>query len=170
MAVARYDVSLPESLVRAVAALVASRPAAARMRRREPADRRCRASSIRRVATRYEVAARSTDVFGRVLCSARHNHFVIDGPIQNGCPGEALTPADAYLAGIAACAVELIQVFAREEEHPLRAVEAAVQGDLDRDNPVRDDVTVFNRVCVRIRLEGVDDVQAERLVERFKGR
>jgi organic hydroperoxide reductase OsmC/OhrA len=122
------------------------------------------------VATRYEVAARSTDVFGRVLCSAREHHFVIDGPVQNGCPGEELTPAEAFLASIAACAVELIHVFAREEELPLRTVQAGVEGDLDRDNPVRDDVTVFNRVRLRVRMDGVDGGQAERLVERFKGR
>ena len=35
------------------------------------------------MATRYEVAARSTDVFGRVLCSARDHHFVIDGPVHS---------------------------------------------------------------------------------------
>jgi uncharacterized OsmC-like protein len=122
------------------------------------------------VATRYEVAARSTDVFGRVLCSARQHHFVIDGPVQNGCPGEELTPAEAFLAGIAACSVELIHVFAKAEDVPLRSVNAAIEGDLDRENPVRADVTVFNRVAVRIRLEGVDRGQAERLVKRFKGR
>lgn len=122
------------------------------------------------MATRYEVAARSTDVFGRVLCSAREHHFVIDGPVQNGCPGEELTPAEAFLAGIAACSVELIHVFAREEAVPLRAVRAGIEGDLDRDNPVRTDVTVFNRVALRLELEGVDDGQARRLVERFKGR
>jgi uncharacterized OsmC-like protein len=122
------------------------------------------------VATLYEVAARSTDVFGRVLCSARDHHFVIDGPVQNGCPGEELTPAEAFLAGIAACSVELIHVFAREEELPLRSVRAAIDGELDRDNPVRPDVTVFNRVELRLALDGVEDDAAERLVARFKGR
>ena len=34
----------------------------------------------------YEARAVSTDTFGRVLCSARNHHFVIDGPEQNGCP------------------------------------------------------------------------------------
>ncbi len=120
--------------------------------------------------TRYEVAARSTDVFGRVLCAAREQHFVIDGPVQNGCPGEALTPAEAFLAGIAACSVELIHVFAREEELPVRSVRAEIDGDLDRENPVRPDVTVFNRVGLRLELEGVDDGDAERLVKPFKGR
>jgi uncharacterized OsmC-like protein len=120
--------------------------------------------------TRYQVAARSTDVFGRVLCSTREHHFIIDGPVQNDCPGEELTPAEAFLAGVAACSVELIHVFAREEGLPLRSVRAAIDGDLDRENPIREDVTVFNRVALRLELQGVDDDAAERLVERFKGR
>ena len=122
------------------------------------------------MATRYEAAARSTDVFGRVLCSTREHHFVIDGPVANGCPGEEVTPAEAFLAGIAACSVELIHVFAREEDIPLRSVRARIEGDLDRDNPIREDVTVFNRVALLLELEGVDHGRAERLVERFKGR
>jgi uncharacterized OsmC-like protein len=122
------------------------------------------------VATRYGVAARSTDVFGRVLCSAREHHFVIDGPVQNGCPGEELTPAEAFLAGIVACSVELIHVFAREESVPLRSVRADIEGDLDRDNPIRQDVTVFNRVALKLELDGVEAGEGERLVERFKGR
>jgi uncharacterized OsmC-like protein len=122
------------------------------------------------MATRYDVDARSTDVFGRVLCSTRDHHFVIDGPVQNRCPGEEVTPSEAFLAGVAACSVELIPVFAREEGLPLRAVRAAIEGELDRDNPVRPDVTVFNRVRLQVQLEGVEREEAERLVERFKGR
>jgi hypothetical protein len=49
-----------------------------------------------------------------VLCTARDQHFVIDGPVQNGCPGEAVTPPEAFLTGVAACGVELVQVIARE--------------------------------------------------------
>ena len=37
----------------------------------------------------YAAQAASTDTFGRVLCSARDHHFVVDGPVQNGCLGEA---------------------------------------------------------------------------------
>ena len=114
----------------------------------------------------YHVAARSTDVFGRVLCSTRDHHFVIDGPVQNGAPGEEVTPAEAFLAGIAACAVELIQSF----EPALESVHVEIEGVLDRDNPVREDVTVFNSIRLRIQLEGVEPDEAERLVERFKGR
>jgi uncharacterized OsmC-like protein len=116
--------------------------------------------------TQYDVRAHSTDVFGRVLCSARDHHFVIDGPVHNGAPGEEVTPAEAFLAGIAACAVELIQSF----EPSLTSVHVEIEGHLDRDNPVRQDVTVFNSVRMRVQLEGVERDEAERLVERFKGR
>jgi len=118
------------------------------------------------VAITYAVGARSTNVLGRVLCSTRGHHFVIDGPVQNGAPGEEVTPAEAFLAGVAACAVELIQSF----EPSLTSVRAEIEGELDRDNPVRPDVTVFNRVRLEVQLEGVERDEAERLVERFKGR
>jgi uncharacterized OsmC-like protein len=118
----------------------------------------------------YSVAARSTDTFGRVLCSARDHHFVVDGPVQNGCPGEELTPAELFLAGVASCGVELVHVFARQEELPLERVAVSVSGDMDLDDPVREDVTVFNTVKVDFALAGVATEEAEQLVERFKGR
>lgn len=118
----------------------------------------------------YAVEARSTDVFGRVLCSCRDHHFVADGPVHNGCPGEELTPAELFLAGVAACGVELLHVLARDEGAPLRRVEARVEGEIDPAHPVREDVTVFNRVRVALRLEGVAGEEAERLVERFRRR
>jgi uncharacterized OsmC-like protein len=118
----------------------------------------------------YSVDARSTDTFGRVLCSARDHHFVVDGPVQNGCPGEEITPAELFLAGVASCGVELVHVFARQEELPLERVSVSVSGAMDLDDPVREDVTVFNSVRVAFAFAGVDREQAEHLVERFKGR
>ncbi len=50
----------------------------------------------------YVVRSASTATFGRVLLSARDQHIVVDGPAQNGCPGEALTPAELFLGGVAA--------------------------------------------------------------------
>src|SRR4051812_49889666 len=70
----------------------------------------------------YDVAARSTDIFGRVLCSARDHHYIVDGPIQNDCPGEEITPAEAFLSGVAACGVELMHVIAKGENIPLQRV------------------------------------------------
>ena len=118
----------------------------------------------------YGVEARSTDVFGRVLCGCRDHHFVVDGPVHNGCPGEEITPAELFLAGVASCGVELVQVFAREEELAIGKVEVEIAGEIEPGNPVRPDLTVFNRVRLRFQLEGVTQDEAERLVTRFKGR
>lgn len=115
----------------------------------------------------YRANARSTDVFGRVLCDAREQHFVIDGPVWNGCPGEALTPGEAFLAGIAACGVELIQVIAAGDELAVGSIAVSIHGTVDREHPVREDVTVFNRVHMRFEVEGVSREQAESLVERM---
>jgi uncharacterized OsmC-like protein len=119
---------------------------------------------------RYEISARSTDTFGRVLWSCRDQHFVADGPVQNGCPGEAVTPGELFLTSIAACGVELIEVFAREEEVPLRSVKVDISGELDLDDPVREDFTVFRTVELAIAVGGVSQEQAEHLVGRFQGR
>jgi uncharacterized OsmC-like protein len=119
---------------------------------------------------RYEVAARSTDTFGRVLVSTRDHHFVSDGPRHNGCPGEEVTPAELFLAGVASCAVELVQVLARAEEVPLTGVATSITGEIDPADPVRPDVSVFNSVRLELRLRGVTSDQGEELVERFKER
>ena len=117
----------------------------------------------------YTVHARSTDTFGRVQCSTRNHHFIVDGPVQNGCPGEAVTPAEHFLAGIAACGVELVQVIGRERGlEP--AVRVEIEGAVDRSNPVRKDLTVFNYVRLRFALDGVSRGEAQDLIERFKGR
>lgn len=119
---------------------------------------------------RYEVEARSTDVFGRVLCGSRNHHFVADGPVQNGCPGEAITPAEFFLSGVAACGIELLQVIARERGVPLESARVEITGEMDRSRPVRPDLSVFNSVRLRFDLKGVAREQGEELVAAFKGR
>ena len=118
----------------------------------------------------YEIEARSTDTFGRVLCSARTQHFVVDGPAQNGCPGEAITPGELFLSGVATCGVELVQVLARAHQVPLQAVRATIRGVLDTNKPVRPDVTLFNAVQLHFSLKGVTDMQGQQLIESFKRR
>ena len=118
----------------------------------------------------YGVEARSTDVFGRVMCDCREHHFVVDGPVHNGCPGEEVTPAELFLAGIATCGVELLQVFAREEGRPLEDVHVRIAGEIEPQTPVRPDVTLFNRVRIDFETTGVSQHDAEHLVDRFKGR
>jgi uncharacterized OsmC-like protein len=118
----------------------------------------------------YDVSARSTDVFGRVMCSARDHHFIVDGPVQNGCPGEEITPVELFLSAVAACGVELIHVIAKGENTPLERVGVKIRGSVDRAKQARTDVTTFNAVRVEFTLWGADDAGAAALVEGFKRR
>ena len=118
----------------------------------------------------YEARAVSTDTFGRVLCSARNHHFVIDGPEQNGCPGEEITLAELFLSGVASCGVELVQVLAKSAGIPLTGIEVKIHGLMDRSQPVRPDVSLFNSVRLQFQMKGVTDGDAKQLVEKFKGR
>jgi len=118
----------------------------------------------------YDVAARSTDVFGRVMCSVRDHHFVIDGPVQNGCPGEEVTPVELFLSAVAACGVELVHVIARDQSIPVDRVQVQIHGMVDRSRQARSDVTTLNSVRLDFRLSGTDDAQAAVLVEGFKRR
>ncbi len=118
----------------------------------------------------YAVNARSTDTHGRVLCNVRNHHFIVDGPVQNGAPGEEVTPAELFLTGVAACGVELVQSFAKAENMPLTGIHVDITGMMDRTNPVRQDVSVLNSVHVIFDLKGVTAEQGHALIDRFKGR
>ena len=118
----------------------------------------------------YDVGAKSTDVFGRVMCNARDHHFVVDGPVQNGCPGEEITPVEQFLSSIAACGVELVHVIARDTNVPLERVAVHVHGEIDRSKQARADVTTFNSVRLDFTLWGADGAQSAALVEGFKRR
>jgi len=104
------------------------------------------------------------------MCSARDHHFIVDGPIQNDCPGEEITPAESFLSGVAACGVELIHVIARGDNVPLEKVAVKIHGVVDRANQARPGVTTFNSVTVDVTLWGVTDAQAKALVDGFKAR
>lgn len=118
----------------------------------------------------YEVRARSTDVFGRVQCSARDHHFIVDGPVQNGCPGEAITPSEVFLSAVAACGVELLHVIAKETNVPITRSAVKIVAKVDRTNQQRTDVTLFNSVALDFEIAGTSGAQAAALIEAFKRR
>jgi uncharacterized OsmC-like protein len=104
------------------------------------------------------------------FCDAREQHFAIDGPVWNGCPGEALTPCEAFLAGVAACGLELVEVIARDDGIELGGIAVQVHGVVDRERPAREGLTVFHRVRMGFDVEGTSQEQAESLVERVSRR
>ena len=105
-----------------------------------------------------------------MLCNARDQHFVIDGPVPNGCPGEAVTPPESFLAGVASCGIEFVQVIARELGLAIPSARVDIEGVVDREHPVRPDVTLFNRVRLGFKIDGIPRDQALDLIERFKKR
>src|SRR5438552_17653141 len=115
----------------------------------------------------YAAQAASTDTFGRVLCSARNHHFVVDGPVQNGCPGEAINPAELFLSGVAACGVELVQVLAKSQAVPLHRIPADTSGTMARSRPARSDVSPFNPVRMTLRCKRVAEQPGRPLVGPF---
>ena len=118
----------------------------------------------------YRIESRSTGTFGRLLCSTRHHHFVVDGPSQNGCPGEALTPPEIFLAGVITCGVELVEVFAREKGLGLISASGVILATLDRSRQARTDVTLFNSVRLEFQLKGVSAENGRELVKAFQKR
>jgi uncharacterized OsmC-like protein len=118
----------------------------------------------------YDVAAKSTDVFGRVQCDVRQHHFIIDGPVQNGCPGEEVTPPESFLSGVAACGVELVQVIAKEQGVAVGSIGVSIHAELDRSKQKRTNVTVLNEMRMTFTIGGADAATAAQLVEGFKRR
>ena len=118
----------------------------------------------------YEAHAETTSVFGRVSCAVRQHRLVVDGPVQNGCPGEAPTPGELLLTAAAACGAEIIQVLARDAQIPLEPVAVTVQGSIDRERQPRTDVTVFTSVELFLRLRGPNPEEAAQLVAGFQRR
>jgi uncharacterized OsmC-like protein len=118
----------------------------------------------------FDVTARSTHTFGRIEVNARNHHFIVDGPAYNKCPGEELTPPEVFLASIAACGVELVEVIAKETDVPFTRASAKITGKVDRNQQTRPDVTVWNSIAIDFEIAGMSGAQAAALVEAFKRR
>ncbi len=111
------------------------------------------------------VQSRSIGLPGRSLNTARNHHFVIDEPGYAGGPGEEITPAEAFLAGISGCAVLLVEAFARDRGLPLARAEVDIEGIRRWDAPQD-----FQRVDMRFRLYGVEEQDARQLVAGYQAR
>ncbi len=108
---------------------------------------------------------------GRVLCSARGQHWVVDEPASAGGPGEAVGPVEAFFSGISACAVGMVERLAIESEVPLQWAEVSIEELRHREaRPARDNLTVLDEVRLRFDLTGPSQEQGQELVEAYKRR
>ena len=111
------------------------------------------------------VHSASTPTPGRAVNKVRNHELVIDEPTHLGGPGERITPAEAFLAGVSACGVLLVQGRARDTGVRLDQVEATIEGIRNRS-----DTSVFQRIEINFRLKGPSQAQAVELVEQYKRR
>jgi uncharacterized OsmC-like protein len=111
------------------------------------------------------VHSASTATPGRAINQVRNHQLVIDEPTHLGGPGEQITPAEAFLAGVSACGVLMVQGRARETGVRLDHVEATIDG-----LRYRSDTSVFQRIEINFRLKGPSQAEAVELVEHYKRR
>ncbi len=116
-----------------------------------------------------EVSAYSTGIPGRAIWSARTNHEVTDDLPEHGGPGEAPTAIELFLSGVAACAVFMVQRLAREAGVELKNVTVKMDAMSDR-QAVRQGPAILDRVNMDFEFTGIDEAQAQNLVDTFKRR
>ena len=110
-----------------------------------------------------KVHSASTQTPGRSLNAIREHTLVIDEPTHLGGPGKEITPADAFLSGVAACGVLLVQGRARDTNIRLDQIEVDLEAVRQRS-----DTSVFQRIDMRFTLRGPSQEQAGALVEHYK--
>ena len=111
------------------------------------------------------VQSASTSTPGRAINQVRNHQLVIDEPTHLGGPGEQITPAEAFLAGVSACGVLIVQGRARDSGVRLDRVEATIEAVRHRA-----DTSVFQRIELRFHLAGPTRAEAIDLVEHYKQR
>lgn len=106
----------------------------------------------------YTIRSSSSGVVGRSLNAIRGHHIVIDSPSI----GEEITSGEAFLSGVSACGVTLVEGAARDAGIPLQHTEVTIEGFRTAGVPA------FDHVDMHFVLSGVTQEQAEALVQRYK--
>lgn len=110
------------------------------------------------------VHSKSTSTPGRSVNEIRDHQLVVDEPTHLGGPGEQITPADAFLAGVSACGVLLVQGRARDTGIRLDSIDVNLGAVRHRS-----DTSIFQRIDMTFKLAGPSQQQAVALVEHYKG-
>jgi uncharacterized OsmC-like protein len=108
------------------------------------------------------VTTATTSVHGRILAAARHNHFVIDGPKE---PGESISTAEAFFAGVAGCGITLVQGEARRQGIDLQHLQVDISAFKLVEGPPD-----FDHMEIVFTYTGPSLDQAHRLTEVWKSR
>jgi uncharacterized OsmC-like protein len=112
----------------------------------------------------YKVRSYSTGTLGRAICNARTHHWVADDP-----GGDEVGAGELFLSGISACAVNMLERIANEENMALDWVDVGVEAWRDPDK-VAGERAVYDAIRVNFEMWGVEEDQAHELVEIWKRR
>ena len=115
-------------------------------------------------ALAYSVRSYSTGTLGRAICNARNHHWVAD---DSG--GEELGAGEFFLGGIGACAVNMVERIAHEEEIPLEWMDVGVEAFRDTEAEPGER-TVYDHITVHFQMWGVSDEDGDTLVDIWKRR
>ena len=112
----------------------------------------------------YKARSYSTGTLGRAICNARTHHFVSDNT-----GGDEVYSGELFLSGIAACAVNMVERIAHDEEVPLEWMDVGVESWRDPEKE-QGELSVYDAIRVNFEMWGVADDQAHELVETWKRR
>ena len=108
------------------------------------------------------VRSATSGVIGRAESTARGARIVLDSSSRP--QADALTNSEAFLAGVSSCGVTLIEMHAKETGVPLERMSVTIAGERPATEPR------FSRVTMTFEMEGVNQTQADALVETYRGR
>jgi uncharacterized OsmC-like protein len=112
----------------------------------------------------YKVRSYSTGTLGRAICNARTHHFVADD-----AGGEEVGAGELFLSGISACAVNMVERLAKEQQIPLQWMDVGVEAYRDPAKTAGK-ITVYDAIRVHFEMWGVNKEQADGLVATWKQR
>jgi uncharacterized OsmC-like protein len=118
-----------------------------------------------------KASAQLSNQAGRAIVTARGNHFVVDSVPPLKGPNEEINPLDLLLGALSTCGVFVFERAAQEQGFPLTAITAKVEADFDPRGVKGEDVNPrIQAFRVNIEVSGIDQAQADKLVEEFKSR
>jgi uncharacterized OsmC-like protein len=111
------------------------------------------------------VSGRADETYGRSIVSARHNHFVSDGRVSQGAPGEAVSAGELLLASLVSCGLGLIHASARDRNEPKPEVTLTAEFLRNSEDPTR-----FESLTLIFSFKDTEPTLAEAYVAHFTGK